>query len=380
MTTLPPGLRTGSRLAALLLALSLGLGACMPAYSPWLGLGSLQPADGVLGSYASLPLPTASAPIPLTPTAALRANQRRLTEPGCCALPWWSADSSRVLFLDLRERDTLARVYAVPVGGGPTVRQADRPMVFSQDGSLATYPEGNRTVVLRLSDGKQWVIPSNGRAVRFSPSGKAIAWQQSSRGIAHPDLRETAVWIAAPDGTHARRIVTTVGGGLVGWTTGESAILITGSPVGKSQKGVWRVELDGGQMALLRGAASPHDPLLSPAGGWVAYYVAFDVEPGANGLWLLKTDGSLALKVTPFAAYRWRAEGRLLLIPYGQSDEQTTLWEVNAESGNASRLADPATSRLPIAANDWQPSPDGSHLVYRSAEDGSLWVLDLGPE
>ena len=45
-------------------------------------------------------------------TRDARARLTRLTEPGCCTQPWWSADGRRVLFIDRPAPDAPTGIYA----------------------------------------------------------------------------------------------------------------------------------------------------------------------------------------------------------------------------------------------------------------------------
>ncbi len=38
-----------------------------------------------------------------------------------------------------------------------------------------------------------------------------------------------------------------------------------------------------------------------------------------------------------------------------------------------------ARVRFAIAQDEWELAPDGAAIVYRSAADGAIWVLPLGP-
>lgn len=230
---------------------------------------------------------------------------------------------------------------------------------------------------MRVADGERWVIPNEGRGIRFSPSGSSIAWVVASRGATFPDRRQQAIWLARPDGTLARKVLTITGGGLIGWDDDEQALLLTGRVTGAGQTGIWSVDLASGRKTMLHAADGILDPLLSPDGRWLAFTVALQADAGQNGLWVMRTDGSVTLKVTPFGAYRWRTKSRLLLIPLDLADQGAALWEVDAGTGSARQLTRPEDVPLPIANNDWAPSPDGKSIVYVSTIDRAIWRVDL---
>jgi hypothetical protein len=66
-----------------------------------------------------------------------------------------------------------------------------------------------------------------------------------------------------------------------------------------------------------------------------------------------------------------------LVIPLDLEQPGPALWQVDAINGRSWRLIDPLHTSWQIASNDWQPSPDGEKIVFRSAVDQNLWVLEL---
>ena len=311
-----------------------------------------------------------------TPTPLGTLGLSRLTAPDCCIPLGWTTDSRSLLVLAQASAEDPAHVLAVPVEGGSTVVAWERPAAFSPDGSLAVEAEGTRVRVTRRVNGESWTIDNDGRELRFDSGGGRVAWDVTSKGIAHPDVREHALWVGDVTGAGARVLATTVGGGLVGWAQGDQALVATGRIGAGGQEGIWSIPLDGSDPILIHQVLRPRDVLLSPAGGWVAFYAAFTGDPGQNGLWVLRIDGSSISKVTPFGAYRWRDEGHLLLIPLTVA-QQPSIFEVDPAAGRAIQLTDPILTSLLIANADWLVSPDGTRVAFTSWADRAVWVLKL---
>jgi hypothetical protein len=311
-----------------------------------------------------------------TPTPLGTTGLARLTEPDCCIPIGWAADSRSLLVLAQPSPENPALVLSVPVGGGSAEVAWERPAVFSPDGSLAIEPEGARVRLTRRVGDVSWTIANAGRELRFAPGGAQVAWDVTSNSIAHPDVREHALWVADVKGAGARKLATTIGGGLVGWAEGAQALIATGRIAANGQEGVWSIGLDGSSPRLIHQVHRPRDPLLSPGGGWVAFYAAFTGDAGQNGLWILRLEGASISKITPFGAYRWRDEGRLLLIPLSDS-QPPALFEIDAAAGRAVQLTNPSLTSLPIANADWLVSPDGTRMAFTSWVDRAVWVLTL---
>ncbi len=345
------------------------------------GVAHASPArnteSGPLLLYPPPPMATRMPIRTPTPTAVGEPTPYRLTEGGCCSYPSWSPDSRWVPFLDRPGPYEPAGLYAVAASGGEVALIVDRAGIFSRDWSRVAYADSGRTFVERWADGERWEIPNEGRAVYFSPSGQVIEWEVMSRGIEFPDLRQQAIWLANYDGTDAREVVTIIGGEFVGWVNGEGEILVTGRLAPYGPAGIWKIKLEDGAGQLMLEMDRVRSPLLSLGGDWLAFTVAFDTEEERNGLWVMRTDGSFSKKLDMFGAYRWRREGELLVIPLDLEQPGPTLWQLDVISGESWRLIDPMNISLRIASNDWQPAPDGEKIVFRSAEDQNLWVLEL---
>jgi hypothetical protein len=146
---------------------------------------------------------------------------------------------------------------------------------------------------------------------------------------------------------------------------------------GRRATGVWRVPLDGAAPSLLAEAKRPRSAELSPSGGWVVFYLAFQEDPSRNGLWIVGTNGGAPQSMPGLASYRWGREGQLLLIPYAVDDNALSLVELETSSGETRLLFEGSAFPGGIASNDWAVSPTGDHLVYRSAADGSLWIQSI---
>src|SRR5512134_1787334 len=72
------------------------------------------PAGVLVQPETALPPPVATTPAPdvLSPLV-------RLTEPGCCVQPGWSADGQQVVFIDKPDPGQPTGIYGVSINGGP---------------------------------------------------------------------------------------------------------------------------------------------------------------------------------------------------------------------------------------------------------------------
>jgi hypothetical protein len=281
-----------------------------------------------------------------------------------------------VLFLDRPRIDAQPGLYGVPIAGSDPRLINPQVGIYSNDFTLVAYKEQGYTYVERWADGTRWTIPNLGRPVHFSPSGQRLAWDIHSEGIGHPDLRQHSIWVSQQNGSEARQIISVQGGSFVGWLVNEEQIIVTGRLAPYTTGGIWRVDVDSGEATLLMEVERPRDLLISPEGGWLAFTIRFEQGEGRNGLWVLNTADGQARRLEAYGSYRWRSEGQLLVIPF-QPDADLAFWQYDAATGDGSQLTDPDVFDFEIAKNDWEVSPDGTKVVYVSAEDHSLWILQL---
>lgn len=339
-------------------------------------LESVPTAAVQFGTPAAPPTPlrfTTPAPTP-TPGPSLRA----LTSGGCCTQPFWSPDGSQVWFIDKPGEAQPGGVWGVGVQGGEPQFITARLGVFSPDGALVAYPEAGQTIVERLATGERWVVPAGGRAIIFSPDSALVAWQVSSSS-ANFDRRLVEVWVSGFDGSNARKVTQVIGGGLAGWFPDSARLLISGRETFEAEPFLAVLSLSDGALTGVARGPNLRGALVSPGGGWVAYQVSFSGDLSRDGLWIARADGSQAQPVRAFGAYRWRAEGRLLIVPLELNLGSHRLLEVDAATGDLRELTNPYRTAFRIAAGDWSLSPDGNRIVFVNAADRNLWLLELPP-
>ncbi len=333
---------------------------------------------------ASVPLTPSFVPTTATtatPTSIPQPTLRRLTGGGCCTQPFWSADGRRVLFID-RPTSRQVGVYGVDVvQPGPPALISEQIYPMSGDGQFYVYPDGSVTVIQRIETGEQTVIPNGGRPVSVSPDGRRVLWQVTdSQGDF--DRRRSEVWIADVDGSHPRVVARSIGLGDSQWLDSQR-ILVVGVPLDDSPfVAVGALSLDGqaDQWIELAQVSRPSGASVSPDGNWLVYYLTFQADAAHDGLWVVPTDGSAPpLKLDFFGSYRWRNDAHLLYVPLEPGVESHTLWEYDVVANASRRLTDPAFTPFKIANNDWSVSPNGRYIVFVSAADHSLWLLDLEP-
>jgi Tol biopolymer transport system component len=281
-----------------------------------------------------------------------------------------------VLFIDKPAADAPAGLWGAALAGGAPELFTDRLGFYSADLQLRVFPQGGQTVVERLADGQQWVISSDGRSVSFSPDGAWVAWTGGQDGPPF-DQPVRVVWVSRSDGSEAREVIRLYGGGFSAWFP-DGRLLVSGrlDPAEETQAYL-AVPLSGEAPVELARGERLRGGLISPQGTWLVYLVTFSENPGENGLWLANTTTGEKRRLEIFGAYRWRDDGRLLVVPLDLTQPVHRLLQVEAASGVAQPLTDPQLEPFKIANGDWSISPDGQKIAFVSAADHNIWLIEL---
>lgn len=315
-----------------------------------------------------------------TPSATHLPKLRQLTTGGCCVQPFWSSDGTQVRYIDRPDPTLPSGLWGVDVSGGEPEFITDRLGIVSPDGSLIAYLEAGETYVERTSDGERWVVPSGGRAISFSPDGSLIAWQVALSQL-NFDRRTVEVWVARVDGSGARLVGGLTGGGLSGWFPDGRRLLVSGRESAGADPFLASLSISDATLTVITQAERLRGGSISPEGGWIAYQVTFSSDPALDGLWATRTDGSEANRLEEFGSYRWRSEGRLIVIPLDNTPTANSHYvlEFDATTRRLYALTDPAITRFRIGGGDWSLSPDGNRIAFVSADDHNIWIIDLVP-
>lgn len=316
-----------------------------------------------------------------SPTPTPAPSLRQLTVGGCCTEPFWSTDGERVLYIDRPSADSPSGLWGVDLQDGQPEFISDQLGIYSKDMQLRAFLMNGGTVVERLESGEQWTISNGGRAVSFSPDGFWVAWTTGQSGPPF-DSAERQVWVSRVDGSQARQVFEAIRGGFGGWFP-DGRLLVSGLVEGsEGEQAYWALSLEQsleGQASLVElGCGSRlREAKISPDGSWLAYLATFSADSGQDGIWLVNTHSGERQRLGIFGGYHWHDGGRLLVVPLDLSQPVHQLLQVQADTGQVAALTDPAVTSFKIANGDWCVSPAGDKIVFLSAYDGNIWLLEI---
>jgi hypothetical protein len=174
------------------------------------------------------------------------------------------------------------------------------------------------------------------------------------------------------------------GGGFSGWLPDSQHLLVSGRDESQAEAGnpdeqtLGVLSLADGSIRTVISSPNLRGASLSPEAGWLLYTVAFSGDPALDGQYVIPVAGGEPRRVALYGAVRWRAEGKLLVIPLDWgSAEGFRVEEIDVATGEGRALTDAALTPLPIGGGDWALSPDGRRIAFVSAVDRNIWVLDL---
>lgn len=331
-----------------------------------------------------LVLPTAEE-APAQPTSTLRPSPsptptptiRQLTSGGCCVDPFWSPDGKQVLFIDRPAQDMPSGIWGINVQGGEPHLITDQIGIFSNDMQLRAYLENGGTFVQNLSTGDVWRIPNGGRSVSFAPDNTWLAWTAGQTGPPF-DTAQREVWISRVDGSEAQQVLAGTRAGFAGWFP-DGRMLVSILVGDGSRDQALSILTPGGQQEMVELARGTRlrEISISPSGEWVAYLVTFSADPAQDGLWLVNTSTGEQRRLEVFGGYQWRDEQSLLVIPLDLEQPINQLLQVEAATGLERALTEPGVTAFKVANGDWRVSPGGDEVIFVSAEDRNIWMIEL---
>lgn len=333
---------------------------------------------------------------PAAPPAPPEPKLTRLPVEGVVQ-PFWAADGSRILFYD-RPTPGQGGTWSLDPASGTTALERPQWGYYVAGDTLLVIPRPAQrdTYVLHLPSGREWTLATSNSTV-FSSDGTMVAYTVAGLGQPGgppagpglglsgpaPAFAPTTIVIAGADGQFARRLQLPVNGSVLAWLpapdgTPNARLLVTGRRAELADPELLAIDVRDQSVVPLARSHRLTGILPSPDGTWVAHVAMWNANVDDNGLWVTRTDGSARRRVSLTGSYRWARDNRLLIIPAraGAADGHE-VWEIVPETGAARRLLDPAKLTFRISNADWDCTPDGTQIVFVSADDKALWHLSL---
>lgn len=343
----------------------------------------------ILNSYTSTwPPPRGFEPPPNPPLARTTApldaetvtfTARKLAYEGCCFGSWWNPLDPERLFIVDGASGSQAAIFdwqitstepADLVGPGP------RPLT-SPDGTLEIRLRGEQIFIHRTSDGAEWNVQTQGGIPAISADNNRLFWETRATAVA-PDLAQpvTEFWVSDLYGQDARRILAQSGGSAQ-WLDAHRLLITT--PLANRQTILTIFDTRGDSNYTLGSWPWMRGVDISPGGARLMFYITRTTEI-PNGIYTIETrQGAQAQMLDWFGSWRWRNADSVYYIPFEPTTDRQSLIYYDIASGASRTLIDGDNAAFTVTGNDWSVSADGRRVVFMSAADNALWLIEQNP-
>jgi murein DD-endopeptidase MepM/ murein hydrolase activator NlpD len=245
------------------------------------------------------------------------------------------------------------------------------------DGGLVAAPRtvSRDTYVTHVPTGREWSLPTT-NSPTFSPDGTWVAYPTAALGQpgGAPPGPGSGFTGSAPAFVLSNIVVAPDG-------TPNVRLLLNGRRANNDDPSLWAFDVRDRALIELTRSKRLAGALPSPDGTWLAHVSMWNADSAQNGLWLTRTDGSVRRRMAFIGSYRWTKDNRLLVIPHRASHaDGHEVWRIIPDAPGedaASRLVDPAKVQFRVSNFDWDCSADGTGICFVSADDKSLWYLEI---
>lgn len=326
------------------------------------------------------PIPTATRP-PATPTLT------KLTGNGCCTQPQWLADGSGVLYYGYGGADGRELgAWVVPRGGGAARSFGPAYGTISASGQLVAYRDGATTTVARPDGTPLGTLPSGVALLFIAPTDDRIAWLEPDPSIPQvstslePPARVRIATISPNGVGPIRTLDPIVRAEVLTWLPNGRRIVLSTRDAQGLNGGISVLDTETGAIRQIATGNFLESIAVAPDGSAIVYTAVLQPNSSNNGIWYVRPDGSGRRKLPLTGGYRWTPDSQELAYIPASSDQPTDELRLYSLSNNTTRpLVTPAQARFLVASNDWDLAPDGRAILFRSATDGAIYVLEFSP-
>ncbi len=160
--------------------------------------------------------------------------------------------------------------------------------------------------------------------------------------------RLVRIWTANADGTNARVRGRDVRAGEVAWFPDGQRLLFAGRDQDGGSPGIYTLDLTSGTLTRVVEAFSPRAVRLAPDGQSLVYLAALEVNPDANGLFLVRLDTGERRKLPLLGGVRWLPDSSgLIALPTQTDGGADALVRVDAATLGVTPLTDRVDPALP---------------------------------
>jgi len=297
---------------------------------------------------------------------------------------WWRpTDSEAVYVVDtVPNQDPPSGVFRQPLDGSArTYEEPTPPTLYSPAGDVQVERNADGSFqITRLADLQTWTVYTEGSYPAVSPDGTRLLWQVVYGEVTPgTDAPGVVFWVSNLDGTIQRRVHTQAGG--YGMWLDSRHLLFVKRITYTAETQLFVLDIDDpavtpymlGSFRYLRGLQ------VAPGGQRIAFFVSFQDNPDASGVYVLPVREGAAAKQLPFwGAFHWRDDRSLYTLSFDPESDLHSLSVYDLTTNKLIPLTDPDTLPIRVANGEWSVSSDGTKIVYVDPVDYGLYLLTVG--
>lgn len=332
---------------------------------------STWPLPRGAGAPPNPPLPRDFVPLPETSTFQMR----KFGFDGCCFNAWWHPTDPTLLYAVDGMVGTQANIFEwststnAPTPLGP----APRPLL-SPDGTHQIRLQDGQVFIRRLSDGAEWNVQTQGAIPSISADNSRLYWETEANISGQT---ATEFWVSDLMGQNARKVLAQPNGS-ARWLDDARLLIPTNLPNRETMLSIYDTRDDSvytlGSWPWMRGLD------IAPGGGRLLFYLARGTNPEIAGTYTIETKpDAQAQRLDWFGGWRWRDSESVYYIPFDPTTDRQSLMYYHLPSGESRLLVDGTVQTFIVTGGDWSVSADGRSIIYMSAPDNTMWLIEEIP-
>ncbi|MEO1666680.1 MAG: M23 family metallopeptidase [Chloroflexota bacterium] len=304
---------------------------------------------------------------------------RQVTSDGCCANAQWHPTAANTLYVTDGPAGSLAGVFEYNLNGvlsDNQLRPAPLPYL-SASGAHEIEPFINAFVKVRhVASGTEYQVNTGGRIPTLNTENSQLLWYVTESAVVPGQTRpNTSIYMSDINGENTR-VVYAEPGAFAMWMDDDRILLTTRNDSREYTLRVleWRTGTltEIGMWKEMRGIS------VAPGGRYVSFYVNWQEDPAASGVYMVDTLGGISVEQMPwFGGWRWRDSDSVYYVPFQPEQQYHTLRTYDLATGDDRLMVSPELAQFTIADGYWQVSADGARILFQNAaDDRNLYVLE----
>lgn len=322
----------------------------------------------------------APSPIPAHTAPAIADTSqytlRQITSGGCCAFPRWHPTDSDVFYTADGGSGERAGVYTWSATDATSVRTQPAPIPYlTPDGEYEMLPFINNTTKIRAVDGSMEVnVNTSGRMPTADPTGNLILWTvNDNRTVPGQTRPQSRVYVSAINGDNPREIFAMAGADAQ-WMNDDQILISARNE--RRETTLYTYTLSDASLVSLGQWREMRGLSVSPGGRYILFYLSWQDDPTENGIHMIDVQAPIPRKLDWFGAWRWRDNDTLYYIPFQPDQFYHMLRAIDLTSGEDTLLVSSNMAEFVIAEGHWEISADGLRVLFQSAIDRNLYILE----